>query len=455
MTTLHRIRSRGRDRVLVLLLAATPIVSLAQQPSQPPAPQPPAPSKPGTSDLTGVITGAAAAKLAIAVPPAEASAGVRLTDAAEIGQVFRDDLDFTGWFGLLDPQGEGRISPDRLRDPAAWKAVGAMYLALAKLSADGASGRFRVQLLETTKGQVLLDRTWGGQLSTDLRRLAHVAADAVVQQLTGQPGIAQTRIAFVSEEGQAKEVFLMDYDGARVRQLTVTHTINLSPNWSPDARRLAFLSFLGRKPSIYLLDETGAVTTLNPGGGDLNSAPEFSPDGRRLAFSSDRDGNSEIYLMDLATRRETRLTNNPAIDTSPCWAPDGRQIAFTSDRSGSPQIYIMGADGTGVRRLTFEGQYNESAAWSPEGGRIAFVSRIEGQFEIVVHDLASAKETIITTGRGDKENPRWAPDGRRLVFASNRDRVWSIYSIRDDGSDLRRLTRGAPAITPDWSPVRR
>jgi TolB protein len=414
-----------------------------------------APEPPGPGDLTGVITGEAAAKVALALPPVEAGDGARLIDVGEIGQVLRDDLVFSGWFGLLDPAGEGRIPEARLREPAAWKDVGASYLVLARLGAEGSAGRFRVQLVETGGGQILMDRTWGGQLPQDLRRLAHVVADAIVQELTGQPGFAQTRITFVSQEGKAKEVFLMDYDGARVRQLTQTGAINLSPDWSPDGRRLVFLSFIGRKPSIYLLDESGKVTTLNPAGGDLNSAPEFSPDGRVLAFSSDRDGNSEIYLMDLASRRETRLTHHAGIDTSPTWSPDGRQIAFTSDRSGSPQLYIMAADGSGLRRLTFEGQYNESAAWSPDGGRIAFVSRIEGRFQLVIHDLASGKETIITSGRGNKENPRWSPDGRWLVFASDREGVWSIYTIRDDGQDLRRLTRRAPAFTPDWSPARR
>lgn len=412
------------------------------------------PQKPG-EEVTGVISGAAASRIALALPPALAGPGAQLSDAAAAGQVLRDDLEFSGWFGLLDPQGEGRIPAASLRDPKAWKPVGAAYVALVTLSADGANARLRVQLSETGGGSVILEKTWGGQLPADLRRLAHVAADALVEQLTGRPGIAQTRIAFVTQSGKAKEVYLMDYDGARVRKLTDTRTINLSPNWSPDARRLVFLSFLGRKPSIYLLDENGTVTTLRPGGGDLNSAPSFAPDGRTLAFSSDRDGNSEIYLMDVATHVETRITNNPGIDTSPCWSPDGRQIAFTSDRSGSPQLYVMNADGTNVRRLTFEGTYNESAAWSPDGGRIAFVSRLEGRFEIVIHDLGSGKEKIITNGRGNKENPRWAPDGRRLIFASDREGTWSIYTIRDDGSDVRRLTRGAASFTPDWSPVRR
>ncbi len=414
----------------------------------------PALAQEGGRSIEGTIRGTASSRLSLAVPPTLPAEGTPAAQAAEIGQVFRNDLDFSGWFGLLDARGEGRIPPQRLQEVEAWKEVGARYLATTRLTRTGEALDFDVRVIETGGGTVLLDKQWRGRGSGDLRRLAHRAADEVVEALTGRPGIAQTRIAFVSKKGEAKAVYLMDYDGARVRRLTTTGTINLSPSWSPDARRLTFLSYVGKKPSIYLLDEQGKVVTLSPKGGELNAAPDFSPDGRTLAFSSDRDGNSEIYLYDLRTNSERRITRHPGIDTAPTWSPSGREIAFTSDRSGTPQIYLMSADGTNVRRLTYEGQYNESAAWSPEGGRIAFVSRIRGRFEIVIKELSTGRESVITKGAGNKENPRWAPDGRHIVFSSDRTGRYAIYSILDDGSDQRRLSRGNDAYTPDWSPVR-
>ncbi|MDH3285997.1 MAG: hypothetical protein OEQ13_14790, partial [Acidobacteriota bacterium] len=75
------------------------------------------------------ITGDPGSRLALAVPPTVAGGGARLTDAAEIGRTLRDDLEFSGWFGLLDARGEGRIPSARLDEPSAWQAVGASYLA--------------------------------------------------------------------------------------------------------------------------------------------------------------------------------------------------------------------------------------------------------------------------------------------------------------------------------------
>jgi Tol biopolymer transport system component len=41
------------------------------------------------------------------------------------------------------------------------------------------------------------------------------------------------------------------------------------------------------------------------------------------------------------------------------------------------------------------------------------------------------------------------------VFASNRDGNYAIWVMRDDGTELKKLTTGDPAFTPDWSPIRR
>ncbi len=442
MSRSQSLRATARPSLLAVMLAMMlPGAVLAQ--SEP-------------DELTGVISASAATKISLAVPPVVANPGTRAADAAELTQVLRGDLSFSGWFALLTPEGEARIPEGKYADATAWRSVGASYLLTVGLRPKKDGVIFEVRVVETGGGEALLHKKWGGVLPKDLRRLAHAASDKIVLALTGNPGIAQTRIAFVSRRAERdKEVFLMDYDGARVRRLTNTGTINLAPAWSPDGRRLTFLSYLARKPSIYLLSDDGDVTTLHPAGGELNSAPDFAPGADQLVFSSDRDGNSEIYLYDLSRNSETRLTRHPGIDTAPCWAPSGREIAFTSDRSGTPQIYIMSADGSSVRRLSWEGRYNESAAWSPDGGRLAFVSRIKGRFEIVIHDLSSGEEKIITSGRGNKENPRWAPDGRHLVFASNQSGMYSIYTIRDDGTQQRRLTRGMPSWTPDWSPLSR
>ncbi len=403
--------------------------------------------------ITGVVTGSQGSLIPLAIAPAAPGDGA----AASLLQVIRDDLDFSGYFALVPAERAALVAPPGTTPDSrkawleSWRSVGADVVLDGQATQEGGQMRLEAALFDTGTAERILWNRYAGEPSAP-RRISHKISDDVVRQLTGQMGIASTRIACVVKTGpDAKEILLVDYDGERPRRLTATGKLTLSPAWAPAADRLSFISFRGRSPGIDIVNTEGRISRLPTAGGDLNSAPDWSPDGKRMAYSSNRDGNSEIYRMEIASGAETRLTAHPGIDSSPCWSPNGREIAFTSNRAGSPQIYIMDADGLSVRRLTTEGNYNESAAWSPRGDRIAYVSRIEGRFEIHVIELQSGAITRLTKGSGNSENPRWSPDGRHLVFASDRTGLWTIYTMAADGSQVRAVTSREPAFTPDWS----
>lgn len=290
-----------------------------------------------------------------------------------------------------------------------------------------------------------------------VRQMAHRFADELAFHFTGEQGIARSRIAFVSEKGGGKELFVMDYDGYNPRRVTFDESLNLAPSWSPDKLRLVFVTYRGGgDPQIQELDlTTGKRRTLValPG---LNITPEWAPSGEELAFATTKDGNAEIYKVDKTGRRLERLTNHWAADLAPTWSPTGREIAFTSDRGGTPQIYLMSAEGTGVRPLTYKdrhGTYNTAAAWSPKGNWIAYVCRDDQRIlKLCLISPDGQQWRQLTSGSSSDESPSWAADGRHVAFSSTRNGKRDIYMINVDGTGLERLTaNGTYNDDPAWS----
>jgi len=405
-------------------------------------------------DITVRISGSATKQIQLAVPDFQAASSAGTQRAADtITQTLRDDLAFSGYFDVVKPTLYADVSgySEKRVLYKDWLGIGAESVVLGKVLEEPGKIAVEGRLYDNRQEQLLMGRRYRGEPDA-ARNIAHRLGNEIVKQFTGQLGVFQTRIAFVSQVGRGKEIFVMDYDGERIKRLTSNGSLNLNPAWSPDGKEIAFLSYRSGRPELLILSSNGELRKAFPQQkGELNLAPDWSPDGTRIAFSGSREGNAEIFVLKVADGQLTRLTNNPALDTSPSWSPTGKEIAFVSDRSGTPQVYLMDSEGTNVRRLTHEGPWNDIPAWSPKGDRIAFCSRREGHFDIYLWELATQKVTRITYGPSNNEDPRWSPDGRHLVFSSDRSGNFDIYEMLADGSSPRRVTKGGKSFNPDWS----
>jgi TolB protein len=286
----------------------------------------------------------------------------------------------------------------------------------------------------------------------ELRSIAHRISDDIVEILTGEKGIASTKIVFSYKTANGKELAMIDYDGFNFTTLTKNGRFNLFPTWAPDCKRVLFSTYTKDRLNIYIFDLTAREIKPISSFRGLNFAPCWSPDGSKICFSLTKDGNSEIYLLDLKTKKLNRLTYNHAIDTSPTFSPNSREIAFVSDRSGNPQIYVMDIHGGNVRRLTFHGDYNTSPAWSPRGDIISYVSRQEDYSQQIYVTDPYDFQPLRLTYDGNNEEPSWSSDGLHIVFTSNRKGQYELYTMNWDGSRQRKLTSGITANAPDWSP---
>lgn len=314
------------------------------------------------------------------------------------------------------------------------------YTQTDKLTIEG-------KLYETQKGTMLLGKRFSGPAS-EYRKLIHSLTDSIITTVTGEKGIAQTKLVF---EG-AKQIFISDYDGANIVQLTKDPCLNLFPNWSPGGDRIVYTSYLYNFPQTFVYNIREGTRGRICGFPGLNTSASFSPDGRRVALTLSKDGNPEVYVINTDGSGLKRITNDKSIDSSPCWSPDGRKLAFVSNRGGSPQIYIVDSTGGGSpKRLTYTGSYNTNPCWSLKGDILVYNSLIGGIFQICTVDVNTGETIQITSLPGSCENPSFAPDGRHIAFSLTKGYNSALYIMDIFFREPHKLEmRGSNYTNPDW-----
>lgn len=366
------------------------------------------------------------------------------------------DMVARSYYPLLIPGSPGEMKLPPWANPpanAAMVAFGNLGVAGGKVDVQG----WLFDVKNTAYPQVLGKQYREDASVENARVIAHRFADEIIARLGGIPGIAESKIFFISSRSNAKEVWSMDYDGANQKQLTHLGAIALAPQASPDGSRVGFTSLTRDSWQImmYSLDLNRTVAFPRFAGDTFSLG--WASDGTKIAFSSSMgQGNPEIFIADSSGAGARRLTNG-RMEVSPVFNPKTNgQIAFVSGRTGLPQIFIMDADGSNVQRITDQG-YAVSPAWSPNGLLLAFSWNrkygpgIPGGNDIYIMDIASRQFVQLTHDAGTNDFPSWSPDGRHIVFESTRGGSVQIWSMLADGTHQQQLTRSGRNTQPSWS----
>ena len=319
-------------------------------------------------------------RVSLAVSPIGGSSGPNVT------KVLQNDLDLSGWFQLV-PDARGSY------------VVGG--------TASGGSLQGRVTDIS---GATILSKSYSG---SD-REVAHQFADDIVETITGNPGIATTKIAFVGTASGPKEIYFADYDGNNSRRLTSDRSISVAPSLGPGARNLAYTGYHEGYPDVYVIDVASGARQRVVKAPGTNSGAAISPDGGKMALTMSKDGNPEIYVTGLRGGMARRLTRTRGVESSPTWSPNGGELIYSSDDGGSPQLYRIGAGGGGARMLSSGFGYCTDPSWSPDGKKVAFTVRSGGGFSVAVMELGGGGARIVASG----QNPVWVRNSRHLIYST-------------------------------------
>lgn len=228
--------------------------------------------------------------------------------SVDVAAVIAADLARSGRFAPLSRR-EMLVTPHRQEDIdfREWQLLSVNNLLVGEIAKHAGGGyRIRYQLFDAFGGKKLLSNSLPST-EKGLRHAAHRIADAVYQQLIGEPGIFATRIAYVTSSGRGRKsrvsLRVSDSDGYNPQTIVDSAFPIMSPAWSPDGRKLAYVSFENRKSAIFIQDLASGRRERIASYDGINGSPAFSPDGGKLAMTLSKGGNSDIYVLDLGTRQ--------------------------------------------------------------------------------------------------------------------------------------------------------
>ena len=106
------------------------------------------------------------------------------------------------------------------------------------------------------------------------------------------------------------------------------------PRWSRDGKKIVFQSNRSGNEDIWTMElETGKWRQLTNDPAN-DETPIFSPPGDQILFVSDRAASRDIWVMNADGSGQRALTQRPEEDATPCFSPDGKKILFSHKQEG-------------------------------------------------------------------------------------------------------------------------
>ncbi len=183
----------------------------------------------------------------------------------------------------------------------------------------------------------------------------------------------------------------------------------------------------------------------------LESRASISPDGSLIAFSAQYEGPTEVYTMPITGGLPTRQSFAGRTTNVVGWTPDGKVLAATEKYSTLPNWQLVNIDprdnsetilplaqasqgsfeskGTTLffTRLAFQGSYTKRYKGGTAQNLWKFSTGSAEAVPLTADYSGTSKDAMVWNGR--------------VYFVSDRDNTMNIWSMKENGSDLKQHTR--------------
>ncbi len=388
------------------------------------------------------------------------------TAAMDLAKLLRNDFSFYQKRFFLIEAAANNTATRPSTNYDYWNTQGVRYL--GTISVEKSNDAMKVTVIfDDIKSKKQIYNATATMTLVNMRSTGHEMANAVYKAIVGKDSIFTSKIMFVSDRNSrgrktVKEVYMMDFDGKNVVQVTNHGGIVISPSMSSDGRYLVYslISQTARKRNndLYLMDMKTRQTSILSDKEGVNSGDIFLSGGKSIALTLTVSGNAEIYEMNIESKELRKITNHFSADVDPSITADGSLMAFLSDRAGKAMIYTKDPRGVekDVKRISFVGQFNATPRFSPDGKEIVFSSWLDNSFDLFRISSDGQGLSRLTKDFGSNEDPSYSNDGEFIAFTSqrvlSRTKIdQNIYIMDRDGGILGAITQGfGNCISPRW-----
>ncbi|MFQ5627147.1 MAG: DPP IV N-terminal domain-containing protein [bacterium] len=194
---------------------------------------------------------------------------------------------------------------------------------------------------------------------------------------------AGTHLAVAKNEGDKRNLYLVEMDGKNPTPLIAGDTKISGPSWSHDGQRIAFSSTMSGAQEIYTANQDGTnVMRLTESQGHSAYNPAWSPDGMHIAYYLEKgDGQDQVHIMKADGTEDRNITNDTSNNIFPGWIDNSTIIYGQGHKNAPTKAYQISIDGTNKKQvLQIESMY---ARYSPDGSKIAYINETAGIIEVV------------------------------------------------------------------------